>query len=107
MTRLPWMILTVLLLLARTGSAYDRVVDKKTFSLPAYTTVNGPTIKNVRVGWESYGTLNPAKDNVVLVTHFYSGTSHAPAGTRRPIPPPVLDAIIGSARPSTPTDSSS
>jgi homoserine O-acetyltransferase len=93
------MILTMLLLLARTGSAYDGPVDKKTFSLPAYTTVNGQTIKNVRVGWESYGTLNPTKDNVVLVTHFYSGTSHA-AGRYAPTDPApgYWDAIIGSGK---------
>jgi hypothetical protein len=40
--------LTVLLLLTRAGWAYDGVVDKKTFSMPAYTTVNGQTIKDVR-----------------------------------------------------------
>jgi len=37
--------------------AYDGLVDKKTFSMPSYTTVNGQTIKNVRVGWESYGKV--------------------------------------------------
>jgi homoserine O-acetyltransferase len=96
MARVSWTIVTVLLLLARAGWAYDGVVDKKTFSLPAYTTVNGQTIKNVRVGWESYGTLNAAKDNAILVTHFYSGTSHA-AGRYAPADPVpgYWDAIIG------------
>lgn len=97
--RLSWTILTVLLLLARTGWAYDGIVDKKTLSLPAYTTVNGQTIKNVRVGWESYGTLNATKDNVILITHFYSGTSHA-AGRYAPTDPApgYWDAIIGAGK---------
>ncbi|MEC9021065.1 MAG: homoserine acetyltransferase, partial [Pseudomonadota bacterium] len=29
------------------------------------------------VGWEAYGELNEARDNAILITHFFSGTSHA------------------------------
>ncbi len=53
------------------------LVEKKSFSLPSFTTVGGKTIKNVQVGWESYGTLNKDKSNVILITHFFAGTSHA------------------------------
>ncbi|HEY8566318.1 MAG TPA: homoserine O-acetyltransferase [Beijerinckiaceae bacterium] len=55
----------------------DMIVEKKTFALPSYTTVGGATLKNVRIGWEAYGTPNADRSNVVLVTHFFSGTSHA------------------------------
>src|SRR5215469_7474065 len=55
----------------------DLIVEKKTFELPSYTTVAGATIKNVKIGWESAGTLNPDKSNAILVAHFFSGTSHA------------------------------
>src|SRR5215467_12339077 len=57
--------------------ADDLIVEKKTFALPSYTTVAGETIKSVKVGWESAGTLNSDKSNAVLITHFFSGTSHA------------------------------
>jgi homoserine O-acetyltransferase len=53
------------------------IVEKKVFEIPSYRTQGGATIKNVRVGWESYGTLNADKSNAILVTHFFSGTSHA------------------------------
>jgi homoserine O-acetyltransferase len=53
------------------------IVEKKVFSMPSYTTVGGQTIKDVRVGWESYGQLNAARDNVIIVPHFFSGNSHA------------------------------
>ena len=46
-----------------TVAAYDGIVEKKTFTLASYTTVGGKTIKNVRVGYETYGTLNAAGDN--------------------------------------------
>ena len=55
----------------------DLLTEKKTFEMPSYTTVGGGTIRNVRIGWESYGTLNQDRSNAVLITHFYSGTSHA------------------------------
>ncbi|MFP3458126.1 hypothetical protein R0J89_17935, partial [Psychrobacter sp. SIMBA_152] len=39
--------------------------------------VSGTTLQQVDIGWESYGELNKAKDNVILITHYFSGTSHA------------------------------
>ncbi|MBV8792329.1 MAG: homoserine O-acetyltransferase [Pseudolabrys sp.] len=55
----------------------DPILEKKIFELPSYTTAGGATIKNVKVGWEAYGTLNADKSNAILITHFFSGTSHA------------------------------
>jgi homoserine O-acetyltransferase/O-succinyltransferase len=62
---------------AASAQSGDLIVEKKTFELPAYTTVAGETIKNVKIGWEAAGTLNADKSNAILITHFYSGTSHA------------------------------
>jgi homoserine O-acetyltransferase len=53
------------------------IVEKKTFELPSLLTTDGKLIKNIRVGWESYGTLNADKSNAILITHYFSGTSHA------------------------------
>jgi homoserine O-acetyltransferase len=79
--------------------AYDGPVAKKTFTLASYTTVGGKPIPNVRVGYETYGTLNAAGDNVVFVPHFFTGTSHA-AGKYQAsdAAPGYWDAIIGSGR---------
>jgi homoserine O-acetyltransferase len=78
---------------AQTG---ELIVEKKTFEMPSYTTVAGATIKNVKIGWESAGTLNADKSNAILVTHFFSGTSHA-FGKYAPgdAAPGYWDAIIG------------
>src|SRR6201982_1638502 len=74
----------------------DLIVEKKTFELPSYTTAAGATIKNVKIGWEAAGTLNADKSNAILITHFFSGTSHA---FRKYAPgdaaPGYWDAIIG------------
>jgi homoserine O-acetyltransferase/O-succinyltransferase len=63
--------------IAALGQSNDLIVEKKTFELATYATVAGATIKDVRIGWEAAGTLNADKSNAILITHFFSGTSHA------------------------------
>jgi homoserine O-acetyltransferase len=87
-------------LAAGAAAAYDGPVEKKVFTLPSYTTVGGKTIKNVRVGYETYGKMNAAGDNVIFVPHFFTGSSHA-AGKYQPgdAAPGYWDSIIGAGRP--------
>src|SRR3989449_3472971 len=89
-----------LLFAATSAAAFDGLVEKKVFTLPSYTTVGGKTIKNVRVGYETYGTLNAAGDNAIFIPHFFTGTSHA-AGkyAASDVAPGIWDAIIGSGKP--------
>jgi homoserine O-acetyltransferase len=90
----------VVLLGAAPAAAWDGPVEKKVFAMPSYTTGGGRTIKDVRVGYETYGTLTPARDNVILICHFFSGNSHA-AGKYKPTDatPGYWQAIIGSGKP--------
>jgi protein-S-isoprenylcysteine O-methyltransferase Ste14 len=53
------------------------VVEKQVFEMPLFKTFGGQHIKDVKVGWEAYGTLNEDKSNVILITHYFSGSSHA------------------------------
>ena len=68
---------SALLFASGAAHAYDKLVEKKVFAMPSYTTVGGKVIEQVKVGYETYGTLNPAGDNAIFISHFYSGTSHA------------------------------
>jgi homoserine O-acetyltransferase len=72
------------------------LVDKQVFTLERLTTLAGATLKDVRVGWEAYGTLNADRSNAILVTHYFSGTSHA-AGryAASDALPGYWDAVIG------------
>ncbi len=80
--------------------AYDKLVEKKVFSLPSYTTVGGKPIQSVRVGYETYGTLNAAGDNAIFIAHFYSGTSHAAGKYKESdAAPGYWNAIIGPGKP--------
>ena len=67
----------ICLLLPPSQAGAQLLTEKKFFTLPQYTTAGGKTIKNVRVGYETYGKLNAAGDNAIFVAHFFSGTSHA------------------------------
>ena len=84
---------------AAPAAAYEPIVEKKTFTMQSYTTVNGETIQNVRVGWEAYGSLNRARDNVILIPHFFSGTSHAAGRYGEDGARGYWDSIIGSGKP--------
>ena len=83
-------------LLVSAAAQAQLLTEKKFFTLPQYTTTGGKAIKNVRVGYETYGKLNAAGDNAVFVPHFFSGNSHA-AGRYKPDEKAAgyWDAIIG------------
>ncbi|MHC5372943.1 alpha/beta fold hydrolase [Enterococcus sp. LJL120] len=71
------------------------LVEKKQFHLEKYILENGFKIP-VTLGYETYGTLNEAKDNVILVSHYFSASSHA-AGkyTEEDLIPGYWDELIG------------
>ena len=82
------------------AQAYDQIVEKKSFTIPNFTTVGGKTIKNVKLGYETYGTLNAAGTNAIFVAHYFSGNSHA-AGKYKASDAAAgyWDSVIGSGKP--------
>jgi homoserine O-acetyltransferase/O-succinyltransferase len=96
---LPHAVVALAAAVAPAAMAYDGAVEKKVFSLPTYTTEAGKTIKQVKVGYETYGKLNAAGDNAIFVSHFYPGTSHA-AGKYKPSDAAAgyWDHIIGAGK---------
>jgi len=62
--------------IAHAGAA-DLIVEKKTHVLSRFTTDGGRTLRDIRIGYETYGTLNAAKDNAIFIPHMFLGTSHA------------------------------
>ena len=86
-------------LIAGGAAAYEPLVEKQVFETADFTTQGGETIHEVRVGWEAYGELNAARDNVVLITHFYTGNSHAAGRYTEDGARGYWDAIIGSGKP--------
>jgi homoserine O-acetyltransferase len=74
-------------------------VSKKIFELPELTTIGGDRIRDVKVGWESYGELNADKSNAILICHYFRGTSHAAGKYRESdAAPGYWDAIVGAGK---------
>jgi homoserine O-acetyltransferase len=77
------------------NAAPELLVEKKVFDFANYRTRGGATLASGRVGYQTAGALNAAGDNAVLVTHFFSGNSHAFGRYAAGEAPGYWDAIIG------------
>ena len=53
----------------------------------------GRSLEGVRIAYETYGHLSPAKDNVVLVCHALSGDAHAAGWSDDPSAPSAVDGF--------------
>ncbi|MAH28008.1 MAG: homoserine acetyltransferase [Pseudoalteromonadaceae bacterium] len=93
---LLWLVVFSSAAFGAANKADTMLVEKQHFTTKDFTTVSGVTLEQVDIGWESYGKLNANKDNVILITHYFSGTSHA-AGKYKADDalPGYWDAIIG------------
>src|SRR3954465_11004862 len=53
----------------------------------------GRELSGVRVAYETYGTLAPRRDNVLLVCHALSGDAHAAGFAKTPPPESTRDGF--------------
>ena len=61
-------------------------VDTQFLDLPRPLALDcGRTLHPIRIAYETYGTLSPARDNVILVCHALSGDAHAAGFSRTPV----------------------
>jgi homoserine O-acetyltransferase len=59
---------------------------------------SGHTLAPVRIAYETYGTLAPAKDNTILVGHALSGDAHAAGWSDDPTAPTTVDGVGAAGR---------
>ena len=59
---------------------------------------SGRTLAPVRIAYETYGRLAPAKDNVLLICHALSGDAHAAGWSDDPSAPTTVDGAGAGAR---------
>jgi homoserine O-acetyltransferase/O-succinyltransferase len=62
----------------KTGAGSVGTVDTQFLSLPNPLQLDcGRALHPIRIAYETYGALSPARDNVILVCHALSGDAHA------------------------------
>ena len=82
--------------MALTTSPDGLLTTKRVHHLSELTLASGRTLRDVRLGFETYGRLNAARDNAVLICHYFSGCSHAAGRYASTDPVPGWwDAVIG------------
>jgi homoserine O-acetyltransferase len=59
---------------------------------------SGATLAPIRIAYETYGTLAPTKDNVILVCHALSGDAHAAGWSDDPDAPTTVDGMGAAER---------
>src|SRR3954453_19194913 len=70
------------------------IVESNTARFESLALDNGGTLTDVDVAFETYGALNAAKSNAILVLHAFSGDAHA-AGINHEGKPGWWDNMIG------------
>jgi homoserine O-acetyltransferase len=75
------------------------VVETRFLDLPRPIALDcGRELFPVRVAYETYGTLSPARDNVILVCHALSGDAHAAGHSAAPAPGSTRDGFRADER---------
>ena len=68
-----------------TAAGSAGIVETQYLDLPSPVQLDcGLALHPVRVAYETYGTLSPARDNVILVCHALSGDAHAAGIAKTP-----------------------
>jgi homoserine O-acetyltransferase len=75
------------------------VVETQYLDLPAPVPLDcGQELNFVRIAYETYGTLSPRRDNVILVCHALSGDAHAAGLAKTPAGESTRDGFGASDR---------
>ena len=80
------------------------IVETQFLDLPRPLKLDcGSELYPVRVAYETYGTLSPSRDNVILVCHALSGDAHAAGISKIPPPESTRDGFAAEDRDRTTT----
>ena len=59
-----------------------------------FTLENGTVLPQVNIGYETWGTLNEARDNAILILHALTGDTHVSRGIpTSDMPAPSIRAV--------------
>jgi homoserine O-acetyltransferase len=83
----------------KTGAGSVGTVETRFLDLPQPLPLDcGRELHPIRIAYETYGTLSPARDNVILVCHALSGDAHAAGFTTTPAAESTRDGFRADER---------
>ena len=80
-------------------SVAEILTANDTLTLPELVLDGGQTLTDVRIAYETYGTLDAAKANAVLVCHATTGDQHVASTNPRTGKPGWWDRMVGPGKP--------
>src|SRR4051794_25498293 len=84
---------------SKTAAGSVGTVDTQFLDLPQPLALEcGRTLDRIRVAYETYGTLSPARDNAILVCHALSGDAHAAGFSNKPAAASTRDGFRADER---------
>ena len=84
---------------AKTPPGSVGAVETQFLDLPAPLALDcGQELSAVCIAYETYGTLSPARDNVILVCHALSGDAHAAGFSKAPVAASTRDGFRADER---------
>lgn len=82
--------------MSTTAAPEQRIYTRlKTFDFPELKLENGEVLKDVTIAYETYGELNSARSNAILIAHAFSGDAHAAFYHEGDSRPGWWDSMIG------------
>jgi homoserine O-acetyltransferase/O-succinyltransferase len=77
----------------------DIITSSQVLILPELALDGGQSLIDVQVAYETYGTLNPARSNAILLCHATTGDQHVASTNPRTGRPGWWDRMVGPGKP--------
>ena len=56
-------------------SPLTTLIDQSIYTIPSFTLECGTQLKSLPVAYKTWGSLNEAKDNVMIICHAFTGSA--------------------------------